>query len=89
MWVIRASPRSSHVVCDLFEPEAVVASLMKTLRPTQPGILVTPALEGAPEKKGSRCGSRTVTAENPPELVRAKTRQIPETHGAQICIGWL
>lgn len=77
--MIRASPRSPHVVCELSQPEAVVASSMETLGPTQPGILVTPALEGVPGKKGSRCGSRTVTAENPPELVRAETCQIPDT----------
>lgn len=81
--VTRALPKSSHVVCELFHAEAAVTSLMKTLGPTQPEILVTPALEGAPEKKGRRCRSGTVTAENSPELVRAETCQIPETHGAQ------
>lgn len=61
-WVTRASPKSSHVVCEPFHAEAAVTSLMKTLGPTQPEILAKPALEGAPEKKGRRCRSGTVTA---------------------------
>lgn len=63
--------------------EAAVTSLIKTLQPAKPEIIATPALEGVPEKKGRRCRSGTVTAENSPELARAETRQIPETHGVQ------